>query len=97
MLAWWGGSINERGTLRSSVFKELQFKTKLEIHEPVKSTLAVLEISHVTRRMAGDSPVCCPTTGINTLSPLLAVFLVWMINYMVSLVLSCHLPLALAR
>ena len=79
------------------MFKELQFKMKSQMHETGKSALAVHEISHVTRRMAGDSPVCCPTTGINTLSPLLAVFLVWIINYMVSLVLGCHLPLALAR
>ena len=38
------------------MFKELHFNLNPQIDEHGKSALAVLEISHVTRRMAGDSP-----------------------------------------
>ena len=48
--------IRERGTLRSSVLKELKFNLNLQMDEHGKSALTVLEICHVTRRMAGDSP-----------------------------------------
>ena len=44
------------GTLRSSVLKELQFHLNPQLDEHGKSALAVLEISHVTWRMTGDSP-----------------------------------------
>ena len=44
------------GTLRSSVLKELQFYLNPQLDEHGKSALAVLEISHVTWRMTGDSP-----------------------------------------
>ena len=53
---WHGGSHKKRGTLRSSVFKELQFNLNPEMDEHGRSALAVLEIRPVTRRMAGDSP-----------------------------------------
>ena len=56
MLCWHGWSHKERGSLRSSVFKELQLNLIPQMDEYGKSALAVLEISHVTRRMAGDSP-----------------------------------------
>ena len=56
MPCWHGGSHKERETLRSSVFKELYFSLNLRTDEHGKSALAVPEISHVTRRMAGDSP-----------------------------------------
>ena len=56
MPRWHGGSHKERGSLRSSVFKELQFNLNPQMEEHGKSALAVLEICHVTRRMAGDSP-----------------------------------------
>ena len=55
MPCWHGASHKERGTLRSSVFKELQFNLNPQMDENRKSALTVLEISHVTRRMAGDS------------------------------------------
>ena len=42
--------------LRSSVLKELKFNLNPQMDEHGKSALAVLEICHVTRRMAGDSP-----------------------------------------
>ena len=48
--------VREWGTLRSSVLKELKFNLNLQMDEHGKSALAVLEICHVTRRMAGDSP-----------------------------------------
>ena len=51
-----GGRHKDRGTLRSSVFKELYFNLNLQTDEHGKSALAVPEIGHVTRRMAGDSP-----------------------------------------
>ena len=57
MPRWHGGSHKERGSLRSSVFKELQFNLNPQMEEHGKSALAVLEICHVTRRMAGDSPI----------------------------------------
>ena len=56
MPCWHGRSHKERGTLRSSVLKELKFNLNLQMDEHGKSALAVLEICHVTRRMAGDSP-----------------------------------------
>ena len=36
--------------------KELQFNLNPQMDEHRRSALAVLEISHVTRRMTGDSP-----------------------------------------
>ena len=56
MQSWHGGSQKERGTLRSSVFKELQFNLNPQTDAHRKSALAVLEISHVTKRIAEDSP-----------------------------------------
>ena len=56
MPCWHGGSHKERGTLRSSVFKELQFNLNPQMDEHRKSALAVPEIVHLTRRMAGDTP-----------------------------------------
>ena len=38
------------------MFKELHFNLNLQMDEHGKTALAVLEISHVTRRMAGDIP-----------------------------------------
>ena len=75
------------------MFKELQFNLNPQMDAHRKSALAVLEISHVTREWLGTVTVCCPTIGINSLPSLLTVFLVWMINYMVSLVLGCIFPL----
>ena len=43
-------------SLSSSVFKELQFNLNPQMDEHGRSALAVLEISYVTRRMAGDTP-----------------------------------------
>ena len=37
------------------MLKELQFNLNPQMDEHGKSALAVLEISHVTKRMAGDS------------------------------------------
>ena len=54
MLAWWE-SQGEGNTQVLSV-KELQFNLNPQMDEHRRSALAVLEISHVTRRMAGDSP-----------------------------------------
>ena len=48
------------GTLRSSVLKEFQFYLNPQLDEHGKSALAVLEISHVTRTMAGDTPSVLP-------------------------------------
>ena len=41
----------------------------------------------------GTLPVWPSTIGINSLPFLLTVFLVWMINYMVTLVVGCIFPL----
>ena len=60
MPCWHGGSHKERGTLRFSVLKELQFNLNPQMDEYGKSALAVLEISHVTGRMAGDTPSVPP-------------------------------------
>ena len=92
MPCWHGGSHKERGTLRFSVLKELQFNLNPQMDENRKSALKVLEISHVTLEWLGIVPMCCPTIGINSLPSLLSVFLIWMINYMVTLVLRCIFP-----
>ena len=92
MPCWHGGSHKERGTLRSSVLKELQFSLNPQTDEHGKSALAVPEIGHVTKRMAGDSPSMLSHHKINSLPSLLAVFLVWMINYVVTLVLRYIFP-----
>ena len=54
MLAWWE-SQGEGNTQVLSV-KELQFNLNPQMDEHRRSALAVLEICHVTRRMAGDTP-----------------------------------------
>ena len=54
MLAWWESQGEWK--LRSSVFKELQFNLNPQMYEHGRLALAVLEISHVTKRMAGDTP-----------------------------------------
>ena len=46
----------EKGTLRSSALKRLQFNQSLQMDKLGKSALAICEIGHVTKRMAGDSP-----------------------------------------
>ena len=54
MPAWWESQ--GEGTLRSSMFKKLQFNLNSQKDEHRKSAPAILEISHVTRRMTGDTP-----------------------------------------
>ena len=58
-----------------------------------KSALAVLELSHVTRRIAGDSPSVLSHHGVDSLLSLLTVVLVWMLTYLVTPVLGYNFSL----
>ena len=54
MLAWYESQ--EEGNTNDLSLRELLFNQNPQIHEHRKSALALPEIGHVTRRMAGDSP-----------------------------------------
>ena len=54
VLAWYESP--EEGNTKDLSHGELQFNQSPQMHEHRKSALAIPEIGHVTRRMAGDSP-----------------------------------------
>ena len=54
MLAWYESQ--EEGNTKDLSLRELQFNQGPQMHEYGKPALAIPEIGHVMRRMAGDSP-----------------------------------------
>ena len=90
MLAWWESQGEGNTQVLSPQRASVQSEPQMDEHG--KSALAVPEIGHVTKRMAGDSPSMLSHHKINSFPSLLAVFLVWMINYVVTLVLRYIFP-----